>query len=151
MQRSRGMKLEKIEDFEVWKKAEAFWDAVNAILQRSCFGRNVNLRNQVEDAIDSILSNMSEGFEQPTDRGFAKYLYTSKASTAETCTRLDRSCKRQMLTPSELRAIKTQGEEVIRMTTGLIEHLMRTPDRRRGVQNQQTSDRRRRRRLPTND
>jgi four helix bundle protein len=132
------MMLERIEDFEVWKKADAFWEAVNAIVQRPCFGKNCKLRDQIEDALDSILANMSEGFEQPTDRGFAKYLYTSKASLAETCTRLGRASKRGMLSSAELRQIERHASEIARMTTGLITHLMETPDRRRGLREPRT-------------
>jgi four helix bundle protein len=127
------MKLEKIEDFEVWKKAEAFCDAVNAVLMRPAFVKNIDLHGQVREAADSILSNMSEGFEQPTDRAFAKFLYVSKASAAEVRTRLARGHKRGLLTRLELVRLQKQGDEVARMTTGLIKHLLKTPDRRRGL------------------
>jgi four helix bundle protein len=134
------MKLEKIEDFEVWKKAEGFWDAVNATLARPAFGKDFKLHDQVRDAIDSILSNFSEGFEQPTDRAFARYLYTSKGSTAETCTRLCLARKRGYVTESELRGFVQQGDEVRRMTAGLIKHLMKTPNRKRGLGQSGTDD-----------
>jgi four helix bundle protein len=49
------------------------------------------LRDQIRDASDSMLSNIAEGFEQPTDRAFARYLYISKGSTAELRTRLYRA------------------------------------------------------------
>jgi four helix bundle protein len=62
--------------------------AVNAIIGRSGFERDRRLRDQVKDASDSMLSNIAEGFEQPTDRAFARYLFTSKASTAEVRKRL---------------------------------------------------------------
>ena len=127
------MKLEKIEDFEVWKKAEAFCDAVNAVLMRPVFVKNIDLHGQVQEASDSILSNMSEGCEQPTDRAFAKFLYVSKASAAEVRTRLGRAHKRGLLTRMELVRLQKQGDEVARMTTGLIKHLLKTPDRRRGL------------------
>jgi four helix bundle protein len=127
------MKLEKIQDFKVWKKAETFCDAVNATLTRPAFVKDSKLHEQVLDASDSILSNMSEGFDQPTDRSFAKFLYTSKGSTAEIVTRLGRARRRGYITHEELLTFQKQGEEIGRMTTGLIKHLMQTPDRRRGL------------------
>jgi four helix bundle protein len=127
------MKLERIEDFEVWKRAESFCDAVNAILGRPAFVKDCKLRDQVLDASDSILANMSEGFDQPTDRSFAKFLYVSKGSTAETATRLRRARGRGYLSCEELEAFRKQAAEIGRMTTGLIKHLMKTPDRRRGL------------------
>jgi four helix bundle protein len=125
------VKLDRIQDFAVWEKAEAFADAVTAILARPEFAKNFKRRIQIEDAVDSILSNMSEGFEQPTDRAFANYLYASKGSTAETCTRLGRAVTSGCLTKDELRSFEKQGSEIVRMLAGLIRHLMKTPSRRR--------------------
>ena len=127
------MKLQRIEDFEVWKKADVFSDAVDAILVRLQGVRNCKLYEEIRSATDSIQANMSEGFEQPTDRAFARFLYTSKGSAAETCTRLRRASKRGWLTEAELQALEAHGHEIGRMLTGLIGHLMETPDRRRGV------------------
>jgi four helix bundle protein len=127
------MKFEKIEEFEMWQKAEAFWDAVNAILGRNAFVREFNTRDQLKRGIDSILANMSEGFDQPTDRAFAGYLYRAKASTSETCTHLAGAQKRGFLTRAELQSLRSQAGTVGRLTSGLIKHLLKTPDRRRGV------------------
>jgi four helix bundle protein len=127
------MTYDKIQDFEVWKKAEIFADAITAILRRPTFSRNGKLLEQIEEALESISANMSEGFEQSTDRGFAKYLYISKGSTAETCTRLAGAVRRGCLTMAECRALEKQGEEIRRMLSALIGHLMKTPDRRRGL------------------
>jgi four helix bundle protein len=64
---------------------------------------------ELQDASDSILSKMSEGFEQPTDRAFARFLYVSKASTAEVRTRLARAQKRGLLGRTELVLFKSKG------------------------------------------
>ncbi len=54
------------------------------------------LRDQIKDATDSVVSNIAEGFEQSTDRGFARYLYISKGSTAEVRTRLALALERKL-------------------------------------------------------
>jgi four helix bundle protein len=127
------MQLTKIEEFDVWKKASAFWDAVNATMSRPGYVKDFKLRNQIKNAIDSILSNMSEGFEQPTDKAFANYLYRSKGSTAEACTRLGLAQKRGYITESERRQYEKQAAEIGRITTGLIKHLLKSNRRRRGL------------------
>jgi four helix bundle protein len=135
------MKIEKIQDFEVWKKAVAFSDAVSAILSRAPFVKDCQLREQIGDAIDSVTANMSEGFEQPTDRAFARFLYTSKGSAAEVSTRLTRAEGRGYLSREERARVVAQADEIGRMLAGLIKHLMKTPNRRRGLG--RTSDERR--------
>ena len=128
-----GVRLEKIQDFLVWTKAETLCNTIDALMARPAFGKNCNLANQIRDANESILANMVEGFEQPTDRAFAKFLYTAKGSTAEVYIRLARAARRRCLTQEELASINRQRTEVARMLNGLIKHLMKTPNRRRGL------------------
>jgi four helix bundle protein len=65
----------RVEELQVWQRAREFGLAVNAIIEKPGLLRDRRLREQIVDAADSILSNISEGFEQPTDRSFVKYLY----------------------------------------------------------------------------
>ncbi len=97
--------------------------------------------DQVKDAADSILSNIAEGFEQPTDRAFAKYLFTSKASTAEVRKRLLLACHRGYITKDEYRSRDELGDEVARMTTGLIKYLVKSDRKDRGLGPDQRSKR----------
>jgi four helix bundle protein len=107
--------------------------AVNAIINRSGFQRDRRLREQVKDAADSILSNIAEGFEQPTDRAFARYLFTSKASTAEVRKRLLLASHRGYITEEEFTSRNELGDEVARMTTGLIKYLVKSDRKDRGL------------------
>ena len=81
------MTVKTLEELLVYQKAMTMWDAVNAILQTPRLQQDLRLHAQLRDASDSVLSNISEGFEQPTDKAFAHYLFTSKASAAEVRTR----------------------------------------------------------------
>ena len=123
------------EDLLVWKKALAFWEAVDALLERPAFSKNYDLKNQIRDAIDSVISNIPEGFEQPTDRSFAQYLYRSKASAAEVRGRLLIAWKRGIIQPSDYGKCSAIGIELAKMLAGFIKYL-RTCDRKdRGLGN----------------
>jgi four helix bundle protein len=82
---------------------------------------------------DSILSNIAEGFEQPTDRSFAKSLYTSKASNAEVSARIRLALKKRYISANDATRILKLSAEVARMTTGLIKYLIQTNRRQRGT------------------
>jgi four helix bundle protein len=125
--------IKKLEDLTAWQRAMQFWDAVNPILERPGLQRDARLRTQLSDALDSILSNISEGFEQPTDRAFAKYLYDAKASTAEVRTRLLIARERKFITPQEYQERDNLGDEVARIVNGLIKYLRRSDRRERGL------------------
>jgi four helix bundle protein len=111
------------------------------------------LRDQIRDASDSMLSNIAEGFEQPTDRAFARYLYISKGSTAELRTRLYRARNRRYITEDEYKSRKALANEVGRMLTGLIKYLLKSDRKRRGLGKEpsQSSDERLRPTTMTND
>ena len=66
---------QQVEDLKVWQRAREFCVAVNALLGRAGFQRDRKLREQLSDAVDSVISNIAEGFAQPTDRAFARFLY----------------------------------------------------------------------------
>jgi four helix bundle protein len=154
------MKFEKVEDLKLWERANEFWDAVTRILDRPCIRRHRKLHEQLNDAVDSILSNISEGFEQPTDRGFANYLYTAKASTAEVRTCLKLFFRRGYITKEEFAACDALGDEIPKIATGLIKYLLESDRRdrthRRRVNRRRVAGRPRRRndgnpRLTTGD
>ena len=112
--------VREVEDLKLWERADQFWVSVAKILERPGIRQHRKLHEQLSDAADSILSNIAEGFEQPSDRAFAKYLYTAKGSTAEVVTRLKLCCRRGYVTEEEFAAHDALGEEIARIANGLI-------------------------------
>jgi len=127
------MRAKSVQDLHVWQRAMEFWKAIDAILGRPRLSSDRKLHDQLSDAADSIVSNIAEGFEQPTDRAFAKYLYTAKGSTAEARTRLQLAHLRGYIGQNEYEERDTLGDELARMITGLIKYLLRSNRRNRGL------------------
>lgn len=73
----------KIEELPVFRRAMDFWSAVHAILNNSALRKDRDLWGQINDANDSVPSNMREGFEQGSDAGFIPYLFRAKGSLGE--------------------------------------------------------------------
>jgi four helix bundle protein len=122
----------RLDELPVYNKALAFCDAVSAILGSPGLRRDWKLRNQISDASDSITANIEEGFEQGTDRAFARYLTISKGSLAETLGHLRRARKKKYLSNAEVAAAATQGETLGRMLGGFIKYLHRCDWKDRG-------------------
>jgi len=123
---------ETLEGLLVWQRARAFAAAVFAILERPSFDHERRLRDQMKDATDSVVANIAEGFEQSTDRGFARYLYISKGSTREVRTRLALALERHLISVEQQRQADELGDEVARLTTGLIKYLAKSNRTNRG-------------------
>ena len=122
----------KLEEMSVYLKARDFSIAVSSIIERPAFGRKRKLKDQIAEANDSILSNMSEGFEQSTDASVASYLYVAKGSVAEVVARLQSAHRRGWLTVEECATFTAAGDEIGRMLGGWIKYLARCDWKDRG-------------------
>jgi four helix bundle protein len=122
----------KLEELPVFKVATAFVVTVTAILERQGCGRDRKLRDQIGAANDSILANMSEGFEQSSDAGLARFLYWSKASLAEVLTRMAAAQRKGLIKEAELTALRSSGDVMARMLAGWIRYLARCGWKDRG-------------------
>jgi four helix bundle protein len=70
-----------VEDLQFYQRARELVVAVTAILERPASQRELDLRDQIRRAADSVVSNIAEGFAQPTDRAFAGYFFYAKGRT----------------------------------------------------------------------
>jgi four helix bundle protein len=130
----------KLEELPIHRKAVEFCSSVTALLDRPAFGRNRKLHDQIDSANDSILSNMSEGFEQPTDRAVEKYLFDAKGSAAEVLARLETAQRKGCMTSEELARCKAMGGELLGMLGGWIKYLARCDWKDRGRHRPQARD-----------
>jgi four helix bundle protein len=130
---STDMRAQRLEDLQVWQRGMQLLDAVNAILDKPGLARDKRLRDQLSSAADSIVSNIAEGFPQSTDRLFAKYLYVAKGSTAEVRAQLEIAQRRSYISAEERNERDSLADELARMPTGLIKHLVREQRRDRGL------------------
>jgi len=135
----------KIEEFPVFRDAQTFCVAVSEALKRSQLRKGSNAYKQIDDASDSILANMSEGFAQESDDGFAKYLYYSKGSVQEVIRRLKRAAARQRVPADLVSRLEEMAEPICKQLGGLIKYLKRSAFKDRGRFRQKGTARRPRR------
>jgi four helix bundle protein len=122
----------KVNELPVYKSIEDFSVAVIALLRKPGWSRNLKLHDQIENATDSIAANMDEGFEQGTDRAFARYVTISKSSLGETLGHLRRAHKKGLITQEELALRVEMGESLGRMLGGFIKYLHSSDFKDRG-------------------
>ena len=75
---------------------------------------------------------MVEGFEQSTDRAFARFLTHSKGSVAEVRLRLKQAYFKNYITKEDFESISDAGETLGKMLGGFIKYLPRSDWRDRG-------------------
>jgi four helix bundle protein len=122
-----------VEELLVYQKALSAAHEVSALLARPAFQRDRELSSQLNRGSIRVVSDISEGFEQKTDRRFVKYLYDSRGVTQEIRTQLSVSLGRKHITVVEYEHLSEMYGEIGRMLSGLIDHLEREdrPNRRK--------------------
>ena len=74
---------EKFEDLEVWQSARNLVPMIYALCREEGFARDFGLRDQIQRAAVSIMSNIAEGFEHSTNKELIRFLFIAKASAGE--------------------------------------------------------------------
>jgi four helix bundle protein len=120
------MHARTVEELQIWQVALRFVSAVLAVTRQPHMAEARRLRDQIEMAADSILSNLAEGFHQGTDRGFARYLFIVRGSCSEVRAHLDVARLKGTVDHADADRLRADAAELTRMTTGFIEYLLRS-------------------------
>ena len=73
----------RFEDLVAWQKARSLTKAVYALTHTPSLARDFGLKNQLQRATVSVMSNIAEGFERSSSAEFHQFLMISKSSCAE--------------------------------------------------------------------
>lgn len=118
-----GCMAHTLEELPIYSKLLEFWEVVSAMLKESAVRRNRRLYEQIEEANDSIESNLQEGFEQSSDAAFANFLVMAKGSLKEVRARTRRAHRKGLVEDHHLRRIEELGEPLAKMMGGFIKYL----------------------------
>ena len=113
----------KLEELPIYEEVQTFWAAVHEMLQTPALRRNRKLHEQIERAMDSIDSNMKEGFEQPTDVAFSNFVFTAKGSTEEIITATQQAHRKRLISDDQLARVVQLGVPLAKMMGGFIKYL----------------------------
>jgi four helix bundle protein len=114
-----------VQELQVFQKACVAADALFALVRQTALRRDFDLVRQMDRAAVRIISDVAEGFEQKTDRHFARFLYDAKGGAAEVHAQLAIAKARGYISNEEAADVHARYEEIGRMLNGLIGHLER--------------------------
>jgi len=77
------VKVKNFEDLEIWKDARMLIRIIYRITREPKFSKDFALRDQIQRAGVSIMSNIAEGFERGGNQELIHFLYIAKASCGE--------------------------------------------------------------------
>jgi len=77
------MKITKFEDIEAWKKARELTKIIYKMAGQDLFAKDWGLRDQIQRASVSVMSNIAEGFDAGSKPEFCRFLKFANRSCSE--------------------------------------------------------------------
>ena len=77
------MKIQKFEDLKVWQNAREILKQIYNSTSNQKFSKDFGLRDQIQRASVSIMSNIAEGYERDSNKELIRFLQFSKGSAGE--------------------------------------------------------------------
>lgn len=132
-------RIERFEELIAWQKARYLSSEIYKATAIGDFGRDFGLRNQIQRAAVSIMSNLAEGFERGRPSEFHQFLSVAKASCAELRSQLYVAFDVGYLDEIQFNRLMALAEEVARIIGGLRAAVERNRDAQKGQLSTQSS------------
>lgn len=117
------MKIQKFEDLEVWKASRKLTNIIYGFTGKEKFFKDFGLRDQIQKASVSCMSNVAEGFDSGSDQEFARFLIYTRRSSSEVQSELYVALDREYICEKEFDLAYAQAKKVGRLSNGFIKYL----------------------------
>ena len=116
-------RIERFEDIDCWKEARKLVKLVYSLTKKEPFSRDWGLRDQIQRAAISIMSNIAEGFESQGNREFVQFLFYAKRSSGEVRAQLYAALDLGYINEVEFREASELAIKVSKMLSNFITYL----------------------------
>ena len=115
--------IEKIEDLEIWQFARKLNKNFYHEVLKTVSNEHINLKNQIDRSLGSIMDNISEGFERSGTREFIQFLSISKASAGESKSQLYIMFDRDLISEDQLKKYLSELSLIVNKIASLMKYL----------------------------
>ena len=113
------MRITRFEELLVWQKAKRLCVEVYRVTGKGPFVRDYGLRDQIQRAAVSVMSNIAEGFERYSRTEFKHFLSIARGSASEVRSQLHLARELNYVTEHDFRRLYDSCVEVSRMLAAL--------------------------------
>lgn len=113
------MGISRFEELIAWQKARALAASIYQLTSQGGFSKDFGLKDQIQRAAVSVMSNIAEGFERGGAAEFHHFLVIAKASCAELRAQLYIALDVGYIDQRQFDESMQQAEEVARLVGGL--------------------------------
>ena len=122
--------ITRFEDIEAWKTARELTRMIYALTEQGQFAKDFGLKNQIQRASVSVMSNIAEGFESRTQAKFIDYLGHAKASAGEVRSQLYVALDLKYVSQEQFDQIFDLADKASRQITRFMSYLESHPQSR---------------------
>jgi four helix bundle protein len=117
------MKIQKFEDMKVWQDTREFVGKIYSSTSNQKFSKDFGLRDQIQRAAVSIMSNIAEGYERDSNKELIRFLLYSKGSAGEVRSLLYVAADLGYLTEEEFADHHNNSVLIIKQISNFIKYL----------------------------
>jgi four helix bundle protein len=117
------VKIEKFEDIKSWQKAKELVKLIYCVTKEGKFSKDFGLRDQIQRASVSIMSNIAEGFDSGTQKSFINFLNYSYRSTSEVQSLLYVANDINYISKEQFKDLYHRSREIKKLIGGFIQYL----------------------------
>ena len=113
----------RFEDLDVWKEARSLVKAVYLFTRTGAVARDFGVRDQLQRAAVSVMSNIAEGFERGTNKESVQFLHIAKGSAGEVRSLLYAACDIGYLAETDFKTLSDSALSISRRLSNFIKYL----------------------------
>ena len=115
--------IDRFESMPVWQAARKMAHGVYAVTLIQPFARDFGMRDQIQRAAISTMSNIAEGFERNNRKEFIRFLGYSKGSAGEVRSILYAALDNQYVTEAEFLSLSQECIAISQQLSNFIRYL----------------------------
>jgi len=120
------VKIERFEDIKAWQLAKDVVVEIYRISRHSQLVKDFALKEQIQKAAVSVMSNIAEGFERESRKEFIQFLIIARGSCAEVKSLLYLILELEFIDKIKFKELYNKLTEIAKMINGFIKYLRST-------------------------
>lgn len=117
------MKIENFTEIDSWIEARKLVNKIYKMTKKEKFKRDYGLKDQIQRASVSIMSNISEGFDSGSNKIFINFLNYSYRSASEVESLLYVAADLRYINENEFKELKKDVNKTKNLIGGFIQYL----------------------------
>lgn len=117
------MSITKFEELRIWQESRELSKIIYKLTSKVLFKRDYGLKDQIQRAAVSVMTNIAEGFERDNNKEFIKFLTYSKGSCGEVRSLLYVALDLNYISQAEFDANYCRSISIITQTSKFITYL----------------------------